>query len=1503
MPKKKPDDSRKVFREKSKAFSKSTGRLKSLKTLPNRIGHDEIGNWCRSVQTELARLCPKLEDRIAAYQSLRQGHAEFTAKLAQNAWASKHGRSVVDAIEGIEYTRSEEVAQFAPGLRKLLPAAFKNGHDRDPTIRMVATAALFLCTALDCKPSVLLRKITRHRDDFDALSADPDRTHRESRHIRENLYCLLTFLQVQPDAAAVSDILEQTKLNRDSEQLHRTRSRAQHPLFVGPAIFYAYVESLYVWRYEPWQTPARKIRHHFRWNADFLLTYIERLKAQIDNGDLDVEAQVGSEAKAVEAKEKQRLALEFVVGKRSRNRTSNPGRGYAVMLRSLYEGYLQYCVEHAAVISAAGAYGHAKLHKEMTAAMQLRILNAYDELVGGAFVEDRHDLMPALKVLLQQRLKKGEKHAQSLTMPIRFVVACFRGAVAQGVGRAIGASLSLYALSQVGDANILGPVAALFVVEVLMLVSSAGYLIYRHQKTTTPNNHRRITKFLFWSAMAASLCTPIIAAACQALNDDLELEIDALFARNASDNGTEAEQTRLGFLLGVHESGGTAAWLIGNLLTAHVARTIRQIVQTTTVSEYSAGTSITYLDNTPLSDDDREEINALRDVLYVASSMALLSAPLFVSVSPAVWGAILLSLSNEAVDEINPDVAVLIANFFRGARATYNGSNARFAIHRGSTPRLASFAQFKNHVLPQGASRLSISGVSDLLNQAGDILKIRNNASGSQALKMLSVLIGALFGARRGATVGYMTDGGGSIPSGLPSFLLRWFFRDAVDRIQARPAVSTDLVSLQYDEEKGRFGKPRLIFPWTKGRHLQIDGALLANVFAPDEFKTFHQCEHEQFRIAVLNMLIMHYRNDRALLLGRSSKAMDSFTLPELCAHLNERRVHSATLDPPSPYSMLPELASKHLKYSRTRSWEPQDFDAASAACLVYKDADHTRAVFVKRVSDVEVDIEMDDVDEDVEQSPSSASIHPEESQFRVYSPLLHRSQLDTFATTMSEALRKLLADSNAPDQQTVDVAYCAIHVASPVMDPQAVEQWLDQILRELPPIPSLPAPPVELLTSPSQARTKGQQNRGAPPKNPSGGPGHRPPEPIAHLPLDKVNVSDCFSGAVNTLINDFLSHWIGIEDDPKGIRAHVDQVRRKASNKRPKWSDVPDALSTDGMQFIFAKARLAGGNLSLSDSSGGALRPALLDSLWTLAVSHKRNQDDLRSVLFRNAEDIYVAADVKSGKVLALESLLLPDSMGDALQVFMENEKVSECSLLFIAPPRLEGRSHIESSSSDASKGSQTRSHSGSLVESREAESGSDDRDTFVAEAYEYLAALPYNEPNAWRVSERVVEKSNEQDALSGAIKTLALHYVHDQKLLREAVPKLLAKKADQLRGKPLSWKDIADLGRSLQVPYRFGSARLDKKAGLACDTPKLLASLNKMDVMAVRLPSGPKPSDYVILKRSATDYVAVHTGSGLSLTLELDMQADPPGMGSALRALLERTKQTACDVLFIYA
>lgn len=213
------------------------------------------------------------------------------------------------------------------------------------------------------------------------------------------------------------------------------------------------------------------------------------------------------------------------------------------------------------------------------------------------------------------------------------------------------------------------------------------------------------------------------------------------------------------------------------LIVNNLARALRQVVQSYTQSPATAGVTVVHESGEPLNAEQQYRLNILRDLLYVASSVALLGGASVPQVRQALSGlagitglsvGLVSSGLNEMVDGWNPDLAKLLYARLGDDLVLVPGTQASF----WPDPRTGL-----GPCLDQIASRTVLLSPADVMTALAMVLRYFGLQEAATSVSFVgAALVGGL-GSMRGRALSYMRgaqiveENGTRNPMGLVSAL------------------------------------------------------------------------------------------------------------------------------------------------------------------------------------------------------------------------------------------------------------------------------------------------------------------------------------------------------------------------------------------------------------------------------------------------------------------------------------------------------------------------------------------------------------------------------------------------------------------------------------------------------------------------------------------------------------------------------------------------------------
>lgn len=213
------------------------------------------------------------------------------------------------------------------------------------------------------------------------------------------------------------------------------------------------------------------------------------------------------------------------------------------------------------------------------------------------------------------------------------------------------------------------------------------------------------------------------------------------------------------------------------LMVVNLARALRQVVQTYSQSPATAGVTLLHQDGTPLNAQQQHRLNVLRDLLYVASSVALLGGASIPQVQQALAGlgavtglsaGLVAAGINEMLDGWNPELAKLLYACFSRDAVLVPGSQTAFWPDPSSG---------LNSWVDQTASRAVLAAPADILSALGMLLRHFSLSGVAVSVSFLGAAVAGGLGSMRGRVLSYLRsdqiieENGSRNPAGLMSAL------------------------------------------------------------------------------------------------------------------------------------------------------------------------------------------------------------------------------------------------------------------------------------------------------------------------------------------------------------------------------------------------------------------------------------------------------------------------------------------------------------------------------------------------------------------------------------------------------------------------------------------------------------------------------------------------------------------------------------------------------------
>jgi len=230
------------------------------------------------------------------------------------------------------------------------------------------------------------------------------------------------------------------------------------------------------------------------------------------------------------------------------------------------------------------------------------------------------------------------------------------------------------------------------------------------------------------------------------------------------------------------------------LMVINLARALRQVVQTYSQSPATAGVTLLHQDGTPLNARQQHRLNVLRDLLYVASSVALLGGASVPQVQQALAGlgavtglsvGLVAAGINEMLDGWNPELAKLLYACFSRDAVLVPGSQTAFWPDPSTG---------LNAWVDQTASRTVLAAPADILSALSMLLRHFGLSGLAVSVSFLGAAVAGGLGSMRGRVLSYLRsdqiieENGARNPAGLMS-ALGHLMRRSVDAVMPwRPA-------------------------------------------------------------------------------------------------------------------------------------------------------------------------------------------------------------------------------------------------------------------------------------------------------------------------------------------------------------------------------------------------------------------------------------------------------------------------------------------------------------------------------------------------------------------------------------------------------------------------------------------------------------------------------------------------------------------------------------------
>lgn len=530
--------------------------------------------------------------------------------------------------------------------------------------------------------------------------------------------------------------------------------------------------------------------------------------------------------------------------------------GDATVFIELLTGQRNQALERGDPVSFDSYYLVAASIGKLNLAAQLKILqsDAIKALKAKMTPKEVAELQAYEKYLNEQTeilagaFRKVLNEAYKNPIPVRWGVGWIRGTVAQAAGRFVAGLALPTALATITT----WPVAAAWlgigtIADLIVKMGGIDHQEGLRSASENADNPRPISNTLVNYAHKISFMAPLCVGGLTAL----------AVITNPPEQPWDFDELNLCTSL-----YGMCLYALFEFQTLSIGRGIRQVVQSATTSNLSAGLQPKYLDGSNLSDDDRELANTIRDTIYLGIGMALLLPAGYASMDPDYASLnlpILASAVNEGFDEINPDLALCILRWYRNNAAAYADSNARIKLENAPSPDFVKLGKenFWNHIRDQSWARITQFALADCLNVIAEICNKTKKIELYGLFKVLATTVSMSYGARRGAMLGYFQSGT-SVPSGLVTYLLRKVLHttDSVGRIQRKPVLKGNVASLAVVDSKLGAPKSADAWEWKNCIEISLENDLLATIYRSDlKDMFFHQAEQTAVCVAAFNML------------------------------------------------------------------------------------------------------------------------------------------------------------------------------------------------------------------------------------------------------------------------------------------------------------------------------------------------------------------------------------------------------------------------------------------------------------------------------------------------------------------------------------------------------------------------------------------------------------------------------------------------------------------------
>ncbi|VWX57580.1 hypothetical protein VARIO8X_120290 [Burkholderiales bacterium 8X] len=737
----------------------------------------------------------------------------------------------------------------------------------------------FLCYGTGLTPADLYRRIVRMR----LAHLNATACGRIQSHHRERLYHFLAMLSLADDTMSVAD-LHQQATTRETQ-----RDAASILAFLDEQ------KGTLPW----WQTRMRLLEVAFKADEKELRRLLKDF------------------AKLPTLSDKERVLLKAALQSRADVGSAVNQTEFEIMT-SRIDAFAQGMHEHSTAVTGAAIY--LFLRQDGYSGKRQKLVLDW-AVTANKSLSNNEQLLDDFLPVRQPALNKVGQIALDRGRTFRWITGFARGTAVQGAGRALAVLGGMFLTVSYLPEELLTTCAALAGAEATFRLGAFLYSRVTDWRTASgrEKNHRAISLFQLRASEFMALSVPALAYAVSHFVPAPDLP------RN--------EEL-------VEKHGSLLNYFMLLVASQTFARVTRQVFQSATQSNFTRSYSITYKNGASLTDEDREFVNFVRDLLYVISTAVTLGAVVFADPDP--WTGAGLSAANEGLDEIWPDVAcVLAARWRNGWPGAYQGSNAELRLVKNFSPvMLDNPKQLIEHIGTQAAARITHNGLPDLLAVAGDLARIHDQTGLFTALKVLSIVFYGIYGARRGSMLAYLRDPKNAVPTGLIGYLLRFFkVLDAKGRAQRRPALESEVCSMQYLAFEHRYGDPKALWNWQDCIHFELADGEVFHTF-PSIDGVFHIAEPNFVKSAAFNMLALAVNPDLQCIEPMRHDDLDFDELLEGYDHWFD--------DQPSLKPLQTPLVAVRLDWdgaTLTADSDDRHGDAYACICFDWKDA--TDALFI----------------------------------------------------------------------------------------------------------------------------------------------------------------------------------------------------------------------------------------------------------------------------------------------------------------------------------------------------------------------------------------------------------------------------------------------------------------------------------------------------------------------------------------------------------------------------